>query len=205
MSTVSIWQDTAVWPALPHRSEEADVCIVGGGIVGATLATFLSRACRSVVVLEARDVALGASGRNAGHITVPFLVHYESAVASLGRDAVREAVALGFRNREIVKGFLDDYGVWYEQPGSLAYAWDEQEARELESSARALAADGYDVEWVNPDRAGRGFLGGIYRPGNIATQSYWLTTRVMAESGATVIPNCAVRAIEQTGGVVTVY
>ena len=205
MSTVSIWQDTAVWPALPHRSEEADVCIVGGGIVGATLATFLSRAGRSVVVLEARDVALGASGRNAGHITVPFLVHYESAVASLGREVVREAIALGFRNREIVKGFLDDYGVWYEQPGSLAYAWDEQEARELESSARALAADGYDVEWVNPDRAGRGFLGGIYRPGNIATQSYWLTTRVMAESGAIVIPNCAVRAIEQTGGVVTVH
>ncbi|MHB8648492.1 MAG: FAD-dependent oxidoreductase, partial [Thermomicrobiales bacterium] len=69
MSTVSIWQDTSIWPALPHRREEADVCIIGAGIVGSTLAHFLGQAGKSVIVLEARDVALGASGRNAGHVS----------------------------------------------------------------------------------------------------------------------------------------
>lgn len=205
MSTVSIWQDTAVWPELPHQRLDADVCIVGAGIVGSTLATFLARAGKSVVVLEARDVALGASGRNAGHVAVPFLVHYAPAVERLGRDVVKEACALGFRNREIVKGFLDEYGVWYEEPGSLALAWDEREGEELAASARALAADGFEIEYHERDPTGRGFFGGLYRPGGIATQSYWLTTQVMAHSGATVIPNCAVRKIEAASSSVIVH
>src|SRR5579859_1121713 len=104
MSTVSIWQDTSIWPALPHRREEADVCIIGAGIVGSTLAHFLGQAGKSVIVLEARDVALGASGRNAGHVTVHQKAGYHIAVETIGRAAVREARDLGFRNRAIVKG-----------------------------------------------------------------------------------------------------
>jgi hypothetical protein len=48
--------------------ERADLVIIGGGTMGASLAYFLTRqndwAGRSMVVLEARDVASGASGRN---------------------------------------------------------------------------------------------------------------------------------------------
>lgn len=204
MSTVSIWQDTAIWPALPHRREEADVCIIGAGVVGSTLATFLTRAGKSVIVLEARDVALGASGRNAGHVHAALKGGYHSAIARVGHAAAREHRELSLRNRAIVKQFLDDYGVWYEQPGSLRLAIDREEARALEASARALAADGYEVEWHANDPTGRGFFGGIVQPGDIATQSYWLVTQIMAHSGAEVIPNCAVRSIAQEGDTVTV-
>ena len=76
----------------------------------------------------------------------------------------------------------------------------------MEASARALIADGYEIEWcTTSDTTGRGFFGAIHQAGDIATQSYWLTTQVMAHSGATVIPNCAVRKIEQEGGIVTVH
>ncbi|HLI51537.1 MAG TPA: FAD-dependent oxidoreductase [Thermomicrobiaceae bacterium] len=207
MSTVSIWQDTSIWPGFPtkHEQIDADVCIIGAGIVGGTLATFLSRAGKSAVVMEARDVGLGASGRNAGHVSVPMQVHYASAIERLGRDTVMEACRLGFRNREIIKGFLDDYGVWYEQPGSMAFAWDEEEAKQLAASARQMQADGYEVEFFEKDPTGREFAAALYRPGNIATQSYWLVTEVLAHSGARVIPNCAVFKIEQSGGTVTVH
>ncbi len=205
MTTVSIWQDTSIWPDLPHRRETADVCIVGAGIVGSTLATFLTRAGKSVIVLEARDVALGASGRNAGHVSVHFKSNYHTAIAQLGHTAAQEARDLGFRNREIVKGFLDEYGIWYEQNGGMTLAWDADEAQELEAAARALAADGYEIEYHDRDPTGRGFHGGLFQPGDIATQSYWLTTQVMAHSGAVVIPNCAVRRIEQTAAGVIVH
>src|SRR5207247_972552 len=79
MTTVSIWQDTSIWPALPHRREAADVCIIGAGIVGSTLAHFLGQAGKSVIVLEARDVALGASGRNAGHVSAHGKAGYHTA------------------------------------------------------------------------------------------------------------------------------
>ncbi len=205
MSTVSIWQDTSIWPGMPHRREEADVCIVGAGIVGSAVATFLTRAGKSVVVLEARDVALGASGRNAGHISVHLKANYHRALERLGAANVREYRDMGFRNREIVKGFLDAFGVWYEQPGSMTLAWNEEEGRELEAAASALTRDGYDIAWHATDPTGRGFFGAIEQPGDIATQSYWLTTQVMAHSGATVIPNCAVRKIERDGAAVIVH
>jgi glycine/D-amino acid oxidase-like deaminating enzyme len=205
MTTVSLWQDTSIWPALPHRREEADVCIIGAGVVGSTLATFLTRAGKSVIVLEARDVALGASGRNAGHVSVHLKTGYHNATARFGHAAAREHRELSLRNRAIVKEFLDTFGVWYEQPGSMTLAWDPEEAKALEASARALAADGYDVEWFDKDPTGRGFFGAVVQPGDMATQSYWLVTQIMAHSGAEVIPNCAVRAITQEGERVTVH
>ena len=74
---VSHWQATNRGPtslfghnALPsvRIPERADLVIIGGGTMGASLAYFLTRqndwAGRSMVVLEARDVASGASGRN---------------------------------------------------------------------------------------------------------------------------------------------
>jgi hypothetical protein len=56
-------------PVLEEIPEEADIVIVGGGTMGASLAYFLTRqgameAGKKVVVLEARDIASGASGRN---------------------------------------------------------------------------------------------------------------------------------------------
>ena len=48
---------------------EADVCIVGGGFAGLNTALGLAeRGRRDVVVLDARDVAHGASGRNGGFV-----------------------------------------------------------------------------------------------------------------------------------------
>lgn len=204
MTTVSIWQDTSIWPALPHRREDVDVCIIGAGVVGSTLATFLTRAGKSVIVLEARDVALGASGRNAGHIIAAHRAGYHTAIEQFGHAAAREHRELSLRNRAIVKQFLDDYGVWYEQTGSMRVATSADESEFLEVSARALAADGYDVEWHAQDPTGRGFFGAVVQSGDIATQSYWLVTQIMAHSGAEVIPNCAVRRISQDGDTVTV-
>ncbi len=196
MSTVSIWQDTSIWDGRPHRHEEADVCIVGAGIVGSTLATFLTRAGKSVVVLDARDVALGASGRNAGFIATLLEPTYHEQVEQLGADAAREIRDLGIRNRTIIKQFLDDYGVWYEQHGSMIFAVSEEEQQEFVDEAAALQRDGYAVEFFDHDPTNHGFFGAMYEPGDLATQPYWLVTEIMANSGATVIPNCAVWRLE---------
>ena len=83
--TVSLWQDTAAWPGeIAHRLRSADVCVVGAGIVGATLATLLGEAGKSVIVLEAGTIAGGASGRNAGHCIAGMRDSYHRAVERLG-------------------------------------------------------------------------------------------------------------------------
>ncbi len=138
MSTVSIWQDTATWSDLPHRYEEADVCVVGAGVVGSTVATLLTQAGKSVIVLDARDVALGASGRNAGFVATLLEPIYYKQIEDLGQESAMEIRQLGLRNREILKGYLDDYGVWYEQNGSMIFSISEEEQREFVLEAAAL-------------------------------------------------------------------
>jgi gamma-glutamylputrescine oxidase len=198
--TVSLWQDTAAWPGeIEHRREVADVCVVGAGIVGATLAKLLGEAGKSVVVLESNQVATGASGRNAGHCIAGLRNTYHLAVERLGRDKARELRAMLVENREMVHGYVERYNVPYERNGSQYLGVDAKEGAELRASAQALIADGSDVEFSERDPFDRGFHGRLYQPGDLALQPYLLVTRLMADSGALVIENSEVREIEQRG------
>ncbi|WWD02358.1 hypothetical protein V865_000397 [Kwoniella europaea PYCC6329] len=79
VSTVSHWQATNRGRRslynhnkdAPLPTEVIDFVIVGGGIAGTTMAYHLTRPGvaddKTVVVLEAKDLASGASGRNGGH------------------------------------------------------------------------------------------------------------------------------------------
>lgn len=59
-------------PAL-HGSVETAVAIIGGGLAGLSAAvSLIEKGQRDVVVLEARRVGWGASGRNAGQVSVGF-------------------------------------------------------------------------------------------------------------------------------------
>jgi len=203
--TVSLWQDTASWLGeVEHGRIVADIAIVGGGIVGATLATFLAGAGRDVVVLEAGIVAGGASGRNAGHCIAGLRNSYHHAVERLGRDSARNLRSLMLENREMVAGFCDRLNVPYERNGSQYLGIDAAEGAELHACAEAFLADGFEVEFSETDPWGREFFGHLYQPGDLALQPYLLVSRLMASSGARVLENCEVRAIEQTGDTVTI-
>ncbi|KAJ5338233.1 hypothetical protein N7452_004961 [Penicillium brevicompactum] len=71
-TTSSFWlQDPRVFDRSPSPlPEEVDVVIVGSGITGASIARSLleNGASPSILMLEARNVCSGATGRNGGHI-----------------------------------------------------------------------------------------------------------------------------------------
>lgn len=71
-TTSSFWlQDPRVFDRSPSPlPEEVDVVIVGSGITGASIARSLleNGTSPSILMLEARNVCSGATGRNGGHI-----------------------------------------------------------------------------------------------------------------------------------------
>jgi glycine/D-amino acid oxidase-like deaminating enzyme len=203
--TVSLWQDTAAWPGeIEHQRESADFCIIGGGIVGASLATLLGEAGKTVIVLESGQVGGGASGRNAGHCIAGLRNTYHHAVERLGREKARELRVMLEENRTMVRGWLDRLAVPCEANGSQYLGIDQQECDELRAAARALQADGFDVEFSEQAPYDCGFQGRLYQPGDMGLQPYLLVTRLMASSGALVYENSEVRQIEQRGDTVIV-
>src|SRR3712207_7458356 len=86
--TVSYWQRTA--SSLPQI--ECDVCVLGAGISGAAAALWLRRRepRLRVIIAEARTVAAGASGRNAGMLLAGLSEHYDRMTEFFGRERARE-------------------------------------------------------------------------------------------------------------------
>ena len=67
-----------------------DICVIGAGYTGLSAALELAEAGYKVIVLEAREVGYGASGRNGGQICTGFSSGQAKIEAQLGKaDAIR--------------------------------------------------------------------------------------------------------------------
>jgi len=127
---------------------EASVCIVGGGFAGLNTALGLAeRGIRDVVLLDAKDVAHGASGRNGGFVFGGFSRGESQLLRELGpvrAPALYRGTqdAVGLIRRRITRHAIDcqatDAGVlwvnWFRDPTPL------RERREL-------LARHFGVEW----------------------------------------------------------
>lgn len=71
-------------------SVETDVCVIGGGMAGLSTALGLAERGRSVILLEARRVGWGASGRNGGFVSAGFSLGLPELVSRVGRDRAIE-------------------------------------------------------------------------------------------------------------------
>jgi gamma-glutamylputrescine oxidase len=81
----------------------ADVCVVGGGLAGLTTCLELSRRGLKVVLLEAKLIASGASGRNGGFVSNGFALGMEDVVRHVGVDTARALHDLSKLGTEYVR------------------------------------------------------------------------------------------------------
>lgn len=124
----------------------AQVIIIGGGVIGTACAYFLSRRGADVLLLERAHAGAGASGASAAIISIgatsgtpeplrPFNVESYHLTLKLEEDFDQPL--------EIIRG------------GNLYAALDEREAREIRSSFEEYRAMGIDSEWLDGFEARR--------------------------------------------------
>jgi glycine/D-amino acid oxidase-like deaminating enzyme/nitrite reductase/ring-hydroxylating ferredoxin subunit len=88
----SIWLETA--PAAPEfprleRDVTADVCVIGGGIVGVTTALLLHEAGVRVVLIEANRIGHGVTGHTTAKVSSQHGLMYSQLRAKHGDEAAR--------------------------------------------------------------------------------------------------------------------
>ena len=139
------------FPAL-QSNVDADVAIVGAGLAGMSAAIELADRGYRVVLLEARQVGWGASGRNGGQAIAGLACDQSVIEGQLGRadskrvwDMTLEAIRLIGQRRERFAIDCD----W--RDGYLGLAVNERKARELREWHEQMQRDyGYDTRWITP-------------------------------------------------------
>lgn len=99
---------------------EADVVIIGSGISGASIARTLLQSCESpaasgttqpnVVMLEARDICSGATGRNGGHI-LETADEYAELADTFGEEAARKCLRFRMAHLPEMLGVAEELGL----------------------------------------------------------------------------------------------
>ena len=90
---------------------DVDVCVIGAGLAGLTVAREVARRGWSVAVLEARRVAWNASGRNCGFVLPGFGADVRRMVERVGLDRAKELWKLSEAGLEYVRATIRDTGM----------------------------------------------------------------------------------------------
>ncbi len=138
-------------PALAGRTD-ADLVVVGGGFTGLWTALCAVEADpgRSVVVLEAGETAVGASGRNGGFCDASLTHGLENGLGHWP-DEMAELSRLGDDNLDGIEATIARHGIHCgaERTGELGVAVADWQVADLAASAEAHRALGMHVELLD--------------------------------------------------------
>ncbi len=161
-----MWHGVAVTATVPYWLDEpytarpalegdvvADVCVVGGGIGGLSTVWRLLDAGLRPLLVEAREIASGASGRNGGFFIAGAAPMYHAGRARWGREravAIQRATLDGQRD---ILALAEEIGAreHFRLDGMLRLAIDAEEADDVRAHQAALAEDGFAGDLVEPD------------------------------------------------------
>lgn len=186
--SVGIWQT----PDDQRPIQSVKTLIIGAGIIGSYLALRLN----ADLVLDARHVAGGASGRNGGLLLTGIANSYTAACKAYGRERTKALWSATIRNRELMIEWATRLGTPVRRCGSFIFGYSEAEQAELAQAVELMHEDGFEATWLEQDPFKRGFYGAIHNPNDGSIQPALLTAALLNASGARVETACEVYSAE---------
>jgi gamma-glutamylputrescine oxidase len=199
--------------AVPERGpltldHDVDVCVVGGGLAGLTVAREIARRGWSVAVLEAKRIAWNASGRNCGFVLPGFSRPIDEIAERVGLDAAKVLWRLSQTGVDYVRDAIRET----QMPGvNPVDGW--LEVSKIDDGDRVLAQvqllgevgadiEGWPSERVREVLKSTHYFHAIHYPGalHIHPLNYALGLAAAAESaGARIFENTIVLSIDPDG------
>ena len=181
---------------LPRK---ADVIIIGAGVIGASIAYYLTKENIQAVVLDKKEIATGSSGACEGLLILQSKkpgIHMDMALASIRRfpALVQEL----------------DHPIEYENKGGLVVIETEEELAAMQLFVEKRKKHSVDISLLSTEQArekepalSKNIIGATFSPLDSQANPILLTLgflRAAQKAGATVFSNTPVREIELTQG-----
>ena len=183
--------------------EHASVVVIGGGVIGASIAFHLAESGVSdIVLVEKGELACGSTCKAAGGVRASF-----SNAAN---------IAIGLRGLEVYSRFAQDYGqeIDFTRDGYLYLLSDQTNLDVFTESVALQNSHGVPSRMITAEAAKRispligteGMLGACWSPedGKATPESVVMGYAAAARRhGARIIRHCAVTDIDSSGGAIT--
>ena len=200
--------ETPAYPALEDNIT-ADVCVVGGGFAGLSSAIELADRGYKVVVLEAKHIGFGASGRNGGQIIAGLACEQDVIESVLGFDAAKQVWGMTLEALDLVRERVKRFDLKCDlTDGFLGVSVNEKKGRELRQWFDSMATKyGYDTDanWIEPAHirdwiGSQRYFNGYYdkRSGHLHPLNYCLgLARGAASLGVQIYQHSAVTQMQR--------
>ena len=133
----------------------AEVAIIGGGVIGFSAAYHLAKQGIPSQVIEMDGIAAKASGKAMGYVGAAGLTTFESELYP--KDSLRPVLQLGWeslrRMPQLAEELKEEGGVdpEYGETAVVYVAFEEEEERILKQRMAELVDEGFGLSWVGPD------------------------------------------------------
>ena len=186
----------------------ADLVVVGAGFTGLWTALQVKQADpnREVVLLEAGETAIGASGRNGGFVASSLTHSFQNGMNRWPKE-MSKLVELGHKNLDGIEATIKQYNIDCDfiRSGEINIATEEYQVDELREEAEESAAVGEHIQFLDRDQMraranSPTYLAGIHDP-SVAlvnpARLAWGLRRACLEVGVRLFEHTQVTALEE--------
>jgi gamma-glutamylputrescine oxidase len=179
----------------------ADVAVVGGGVAGCSAALHLAQRGYKVVLVEARFVGYGASGRSGGQLIFGLASSQKALTAQVGREDAHRLFDLSIEALDSTRVLIDAYAIACDYTANHVHvATKPRHVRELTEWADELHGEyGYEsARLLNRDELQSHVRSGLYLGGLLDSRSGHLHPLKYTQGLARAAEREGVRIFENT-------